>query len=222
MVENKKPMQMIVFNGYSGVGKTMIMEGLVYGVGGITPIEDLINLVTCTTRIPRLKPVVEIDGKHYNFLTKEKFNSLKLIPNFAELSFYQMKEICDRMGYKDCIAEETNYAGVTYGVLYSEVKKIFDAGKHAIGIFDIHGVGEMKRIFGAENVHSIFIYRDLEEVRKEIEAREVPKEEIEKRMKTAEKELRENISKTDYVVYNSGKTREQVIEEVRKIILSHI
>lgn len=221
-MKNEKPMQMFVFNGYSGVGKTMIMESLVYGINGTEPIKNITNLVTCTTRKPRIKPVVEIDGKHYNFLTKKQFDELKLISNFDELSFYDVKKICEAMGYKDCIVEETNYAGITYGLLYSEIRKIFDANKHAIGIFDIHGVGEMKRIFGTENVHSIFVYRDLQEVRKEIEAREVPPEEVERRMKGAEEELRENIGKTDYVIYNSGKTKQQIIEEVRDIILKYL
>lgn len=216
-----KKMQMFVFNGYSATGKTMCMESLVYGEGSIKPIDNLSNLITCTTRPKRETPVKEIDGKHYNFRTQEEFNSLKLIPNFDKLSFYEIDKICKEEGYDDCIVEETKYVDTTYGVLYSELKKIFNKGHHAVGILDVHGISEMQRIFGKENVHSIFFYRDFQDVKKELLQRNVSKEEVEKRMKNAEKEIK-NIAKTDYVIYNTGKTKEEIVEEVRNIILKYI
>lgn len=181
----------IVLNGPSASGKTTIMERLISG-----PVEErvdlLTKLITVTTRPPRPG---EREGVDYNFLTPEQF---------------------DEEEAKGNIVEKTVYAGVKYGILDSEIKRIAEAGRDAIVVLDMHGVEEMKRFYGEDNVVSIFVYRSLSDIKNELWKRPVPDTEKQRRYEQARKEM-ENMDKCDYIVYNVSDISNAVMQAGRII-----
>lgn len=180
-----------ILNGPSASGKTMVMEHLTQQKE-----HNLERFITTTTRKPRLKPVPETNGKDYYFVSREEFEKSK-----------------------NLIIEKTEYpigSGVYYGTLHSEVKRINAMNKDAIVVLDINGVKAFKRVYGSERVVSIFIYRDLGQIEKDLLKRNLPKEEVKRRMELAKKELL-NISLSDHVVYNI-KDKEALINDVLEII----
>ncbi len=72
--------KLVVYTGYSGVGKGTIMKELLKR-------GDIRLSVSCTTRAPREG---EIDGVNYYFVSKEKFEQM-----IAEDSFLEYAQYCD-------------------------------------------------------------------------------------------------------------------------------
>ncbi len=71
--------KLIVYTGYSGVGKGTIMKKLL-------SLDDRVRLsVSCTTREPREG---EIDGVHYFFISKDKFEDMIAKDGFLEYATY--------------------------------------------------------------------------------------------------------------------------------------
>lgn len=188
--------KIFVLNGPSASGKTMVMEELIKKKE-----LNLEKLVTVTTREPRVAPVKEIDGKDYYFITREEFIKRK------------SKDSLDQ------IVEETEYpkgSGVLYGIFASEINRIRNLGKNAIVILDLHGISEMKRFYGEENVVSIFLYRDIKDIEKALRERNLPEKEIQSRLKFAEKEY-ENQDNVDFVVENIA-DKDSLFEKIEEII----
>lgn len=188
-----------VLNGPSAGGKTTILEALTDGldVGGkkVKVIDNVTKIITVTTRKPRPG---EIDGVHYYFVDHVTFQKQKALGN---------------------VVEETEYpkgSGIAYGIYDSEIQRIRNAGMDAAVILDMHGVDEMKRFYGAENVVSIFVYRPLDQILKELKARPISEEEVKKRFSYAREEM-ENRHKCDYVIENVGTIEEAVIQAVKII-----
>jgi len=188
-----------VLNGPSAVGKTTILEALVDGVNDngkkVKLINNITKLVTVTTRKPRPG---EIDGVHYYFIDPAEFKKQKALGN---------------------VVEETEYpkgSGIAYGIFDSEIQRIRNAGMDALVILDMHGVQEMKRFYGPENVVSIFIYRPLEKILCELKARPISEEEVARRFAYAKEEIK-NRHLCDYVIENTG-TIEQAIKKAVSII----
>lgn len=184
---------MIVFvlAGPSAGGKTTILEELT--VGGHLPTHvdmNLERLITTTTRPPRQG---EVDGVDYYFITEEEFDK------------------------REDVVEKTVYAGVKYGIFDSEIQRIRESGKDAIVVLDQHGISEMKRFYGEENVVSIFVYRDLGAIKEELQKRKVPQSEKDRRFEQAKEEMK-GIAYTDYVVFNIGSLSETV-KQVQNIIV---
>lgn len=188
-----------VLNGPSAGGKTTIMEALVDGleINGrkVKLIDNITKLVTVTTRKPRPG---EIDGVHYYFVTREEFERQKQCGN---------------------VVEETEYpkgSGVAYGIFDSDIQKIREAGMDAVVVLDMHGVEEMKRFYGAENVVSIFVYRPLDKILEELRKRPIPEEEVQRRYAYAQEEMN-NRFLCDYVIENTG-TIEETVRKAVEII----
>lgn len=185
-------MIIFVLSGPSAGGKTTILEELTRG--GHLPIHTRMNLerlVTTTTRLPRQG---EIEGVDYYFVTEDEFEQ------------------------RSDIVEKTVYAGVKYGIFDSEIQRIRISGKDAIVVLDQHGISEMKRFYGEENVVSIFVYRDLGAIKEELRRRDVSQSEKDRRFEQAKDEMK-GIAFTDHVVYNIGMLSEAV-EQVQSIIRS--
>ena len=71
--------KLIVYTGYSGVGKGTIMKKLL-------STDDSVRLsVSCTTRQPREG---EVDGVHYYFISKEQFEEMIREDGFLEYATY--------------------------------------------------------------------------------------------------------------------------------------
>lgn len=180
----------IVLNGPSAGGKTTILDAF---TGANPPLEGIEKLVTVTTRPPRPS---EREGVDYIFFTPEQFEEEKARGN---------------------IVEETVYAGVKYGILGSEVERIRASGNDAMVVLDRHGIDEMKRFYGAENVVSIYVHRDLKDILAALTLRPISRDEVVRRFEQAKGEMK-NIAFTDFAVYNIGEVSE-VIEDVKQIIL---
>lgn len=78
--------------------------------------QGFVALVSSTTRPPRAE---EVNGKHYNFLTREEFEQ-------------KLKE--------DGFIEHVQVGGNYYGVSRAEALKAFAAGKPAVVVCEPHGV----------------------------------------------------------------------------------
>lgn len=179
--------KVFILFGPSASGKTMVLQYLLQKKE-----LNLGRIITTTTRKPRTH---ELHSKDYYFITPEEFRR------------------------KNNWIEQTEYpkgSGIFYGTEDSEIKRINQLNKDAIVILDANGVHSFKKFYGPERVVSIFIYRDLEEINKALNDRNLPKEEIQKRLLSAELEL-SNSSFADYVVYNN-RDKKALVEQVVAII----
>ncbi|MBL7813263.1 MAG: guanylate kinase [Bacteroidetes bacterium] len=120
--------KLIIFSAPSGSGKTTVVKHLLQSM------PDLLGFsVSATTRKPRLG---EADGREYHFLSIEDFEK-RIVNN----EFLEHEEV---------------YAGLLYGTLWSEVHKIWDAGKAVVFDVDVQGGLSLKRRF-KENALAIFL-----------------------------------------------------------------
>ncbi|MFT9488293.1 MAG: guanylate kinase [Tepidibacillus sp.] len=169
------------------MGKLLILVGP-SASGKTTLLEKLPipKLLTTTTRKPRKG---EIDGVHYRFMSVEEF---------------------DKKVESGEMPERTNYAGVKYGILASDIQKLVNQQENAVVVLDTVGVQFLKNYFAkigrSEDVKSVFIGITPETMKKRLEERGSAKEEIEKRITQAiEKELTPEYRKIcDAVIWNDG------------------
>lgn len=163
--------RLIIVAAPSGAGKSTFVEKI------SNEIEKLRDVVTYTTRLPRLG---ESHGQPYYFISKEEFE-LKLKDNF----FIEWAQV------------HTNY----YGTSFEQLHKTWEQGQVAIMDVDIQGVKTFKSKF--PDAKTIFILPpSLEELRRRVCLRPggAPPD-LEVRMKNAEKEIKE-ASKFDFQIVN--------------------
>jgi len=159
----------------------------------LSEIQDLEKVVTFTTRKPRPG---EEEGVDYVFVTKEEFEK--------------------KIG-EDFFLEYANVYGNYYGTPKPEVERITESGKDALLVIDVQGAFRIKRLI-PEAVGIFLLPPSLEELRRRIESRGYRDENIESRLKTAEKEI-PCARFFDYVVINDFLNT--AVEKVKAIILSH-
>ena len=119
--------KVIILAAPSGAGKTTITKYL------LERFPKLAFSISATTRAPR---GAEQDGVEYHFLSLAKFEGL----------IYQ----------NEFIEYEQVYAGVYYGTLKSELKRIWDLGKVPVLDIDVKGAIRVQQELG-EKCMSIFI-----------------------------------------------------------------
>ena len=181
-------------------GKFIVISGP-SGVGKGTICNKLINelnawySVSTTTRAPREG---EVDGVNYYFITKEEFEKKIKNDEFLEYNVYN-----------------DNY----YGTSKKIVMEKMDEGINVFSEIDVNGAHNIKRIF--PDALLIYIAPPSIETLKErlINRGTESLETINKRLKIAEKELKE-IDFYDYVVVNDD--LEKATNEVKDIILKKI
>lgn len=178
---------MVLYTGCSGVGKGTIMKELLRR-------DDSIRLsVSNTTRKPREG---EIDGVHYNFVTREEFIAAADDDGYIESAVY-----CD------------NY----YGTPRKQVEELLEQGFDVFLEIEVQGgIQVMEKYPG---VLSIFIMPpSMEELERRLRGRGTEDEEtIELRMKQAVKEL-EAAPRYKYLVVNDVVDR--AVDEVLGILES--
>lgn len=152
--------KLIIFSAPSGSGKTTVVKHLLEVMSN-----QLAFSVSATTRSPRPG---ETDGKEYHFLSIEDFNQ-----NVADNQFLEYEEV---------------YAGILYGTLWSEVKKIWADGKAVVFDVDVKGGLNLKRKFGDQAL-AVFLRPP---------SVDVLMERLTKRSTEVEHQLQERIAKANY------------------------
>jgi len=118
----------IIFSAPSGAGKTTLVHHILNRFPEHTAFS-----VSATSRPRRIN---EVDGVDYYFISEEEFRK-----GIEEDKFLEWEEV---------------YPGLFYGSLWSEVKKIWGAGKAAVFDIDVEGGLNLKDKMG-KNALAIFV-----------------------------------------------------------------
>lgn len=159
---------LLVLAGPAGSGKTTLCDRMVAETPGFS------RIVTSTTRDPRPG---EVDGVHYHFLSPGQFDQKIASGEFLEWAWVHKKN--------------------RYGTLKSSVLEPLSEGRSLVINVDVQGVGNFRAAAQelpllAKHMATVFISVPLEELRKRMDLRGHDcAEEIERRMQTAEEELRQ-------------------------------
>jgi guanylate kinase len=151
--------KLIVLTGPSGVGKGTLMRSL------LARHPDLYYSVSATTRLPRPG---EIDGKHYYFMDRSKFEQ-----SVARGEFLEWAE----------------FAGNYYGTPSEPVINQISSGKSVVLEIELEGARQVRASF--PSAHSIFILPpSLTELEQRIRGRgQDPEDAIARRLHRAQEEI---------------------------------
>lgn len=184
-MNSKKRGMLVLYTGSSGVGKGTIMQEL------LKRDKNIRLSVSNTTRPPREG---EIDGVHYNFVTKEQFESL--IKN-------------------DGYLEYAEYCGNYYGTPKQQVEDLLNQGYDVF--LEIEVCGGLQIMEKYPDVLSIFVLPpSIDTLEKRLRRRGTEDEEtILKRLGEAKREI-ECSEKYKYVVVNDR--LEDAVDEILDIL----
>ena len=176
--------KLFVISGASGVGKSTVLKQV------MATRDDLVFSVSATTRPPRAG---EVDGVHYHFITRDKFQEMIRREEFLEY-------------------DEHNKT--LYGTLYSAVRDAAEVGNVVLDV-DPHGAMNVRR--ANPDATLIFVMPpSWEELERRLRGRgDTPEDQIRLRLDQAKWEL-EQAPKYDYQVINDQV--ETCVEEILKII----
>ena len=183
-MQNKS--KLIIFTGPSGVGKGTILNEFFNQNKDI----NIVYSVSNTTRAPRTG---EIEGVHYFFISKEKFEDL-------------IK--------KDSFLEWANYSGNYYGTNKNFVNENLNKGNSVLLEIELQGALQVMK--KCPEALSIFIAPpDFEELKRRLIGRHTEDDEtIKKRLEAAQAELN-NKDKFKYIVEND--TVENAVKKLKDI-----
>ncbi|MGO9886150.1 MAG: guanylate kinase [Solirubrobacteraceae bacterium] len=178
--------RVFVITGPSGVGKGTLIRGL------LERMPELQLSVSATTRAPRPG---EENGTHYHFMDCEEFARRVLNDEFVE---------------------HANYSGASYGTLRSELDGRIRAGTPVVLEIEVQGARQVREAM--PEALAVFIAPPSRDA---LRARLVGRgtdaaEQIEQRMRTAEREL-EAQPEFAHVVVNDR--LEQATDELERIVL---
>ena len=176
--------KLVVISGASGVGK-----GTVLGIM-MKKRKDLSFSVSATTRSPRPN---EVDGVHYYFVTKERFEEMIAAGDMLEYS-----------------AHAANY----YGTPRAQAEEKMRSGSVLLDI-EPNGAGQVKK--AAPDALLVFIMPpSMEELERRLRGRgDTPEDQIAMRMERAVWEMEQRVW-YDHVVVNDD--AERCADEILKII----
>ena len=185
IVKSRRGM-LLVLSSPSGAGKTTITRTLV------AQDRSLKLSVSVTTRPQRPG---EIEGKHYYFTTKEKFDAM----------------IANRE-----LLEHATVFGNSYGTPRAPVVNALEAGTDIIGDVDWQGTQQLKQTFRDDLVAVFILPPSMVELKRRLETRAQDTHEVvQARMAESWEELT-HWAEYDYVIVNED--IEQAVHEVRIIL----
>ncbi len=157
------PLRVVVLSGPSGAGKTTIVGELL----AKSPVPLSLS-ISATTRPPRPG---EIDGDHYHFLSPEEFQRRREAGEFLECA-------------------EVHKSGYWYGTLQSEIQRIHAQGSWVLLEIDVEGALRVMEPY--PQAISIFLQTpSMSEYEQRLRSRgSESKEVLQRRLRTAENELR--------------------------------
>jgi guanylate kinase len=185
------PAVLLVLAGPAGSGKTTLCERMVREVPAFS------RVITATTRPPRPG---EENGVHYHFLSPEEFEARVNRGEFLEWAWVHRRH--------------------RYGTLRSAVLEPLNQGRSLIMNIDVQGVENLRRAAGAnpllaDPLATVFIEVSREELRRRmVERGQDGEAEIQRRLETAELELRE-APKFDFRI--PSRSRNEDFEELGRI-----
>ena len=186
------PPVLLVLAGPAGSGKSTLCDRLV------AEIPSFQRVITTTTRKPRPG---EVNGVHYHFFTPEEFDA-----KLAENAFLEWAWV---------------HGQKRYGTLASSVLEPMSRGQSLVISVDVQGVESFRRAAAnnpllGRRMTTIFIVVDRERLIARMRARAKDhEEEIERRMATAEAELRE-AKKFDFTI--ESHTRDEDVAALLAIL----
>ena len=186
---------LLVIAGPAGSGKSTLCDRLVAEVPEFT------RVVTTTTRPPRDG---EINGVHYHFFTPDEFRR-----RVAEAEFLEWAQVHGDNPFR------------LYGTLKSSVLDPLLAGQSLVMSIDVQGVNSLRRLADTDAnlrraMSTVFIRVERDRLIARMRARAKDHEdEIERRMATAEAELRE-APKFDFII--DSHTRDEDFTALLEIV----
>jgi len=178
---------LFVVSGPSGAGKTTLYRE------AASSLPNLKHSVSYTTRRPRPG---EINDRDYTFINRDAF-----------------KGMIDRGEF----AEWAEIHGKLYGTSRKRLEETMDSGIDVILDIDVQGAEQLKKKYRG-GVYIFVLPPSLEVLEKRLQKRMVnSKEEIEKRLKVAAKEIK-RYREYDYVIVNN--MLEDALKELSAIIIS--
>ena len=174
-------------SGPSGAGKTTLYRE------AASSLPNLKHSVSYTTRRPRPG---EVNDRDYTFINRDEF-----------------KGMIDRSEF----AEWAEIHGKLYGTSKKRLEETMDSGIDAILDIDVQGAEHLKKKYQG-GVYIFVLPPSLEALEERLQKRMVnSKEEIEKRLKVAAKEIK-RYREYDYVIVNN--ILEDALKELSAIIIS--
>ncbi len=178
---------LFVISAPSGAGKTTLWKKL------ISELKDIRRSISVTTRQPRKG---EKNGRDYHFVSEEDFK---------------------RMIENDELIEWAEVHGHYYGTLRKNIEKAQKEGYDLILEIDVQGGMNIKKT-GLDAVFIFILPPSFEELKRRLKKRKDLKEnEIEKRLKNAEEEMK-YVSEYDYCIINDR--LERAYNELKSIVIA--
>ena len=189
---------LLILAGPAGSGKSTLCDRLVRAGIGFS------RVITTTTRSPREG---EIDGVHYHFFSADEFDARVNRGEFLEWAWVHGKR--------------------RYGTLKASVLGPLAEGKAIVMSVDVQGVESFRRAAAADALIggalvTVFIVVDYERLLARMRSRGLDdEEEIARRMRTAETELRE-APKFDYRIQSRARDDDfaellSIVNETRRV-----
>lgn len=183
----QNPPMLVVLSGPSGVGKDALLEKL--KLRGY----DFAFIVTMTTRPIRVN---EIEGRDYNFVSKDQFAQLMM---------------------KDELLEHSIVYGDYKGIPKAQVRTAFASNKDVIMRIDVQGAAKIRSL--VPNVVTIFISAESEAalIQRLTERKTENADSLKIRIATAREEMK-RVSEFDYLVVNQDDCLDEAVNKVVAII----
>ncbi len=180
---------LFVVSAPSGTGKTTLVEALVPRVPGLAISRSY------TSRLPRPS---ERDGVDYNFVSRERFESMRTAGEFLEWA---------------------DLFGDLYGTSAIDTRRHLDAGHDLILVIDVQGASQVRRL----DVGGVGIFvvppspRVLEERLRRRSRGHLTEEQLQRRLVVARREV-ERMADYDYLVVNDEFV--DCVERLRCIVMA--